>query len=231
MFSEGDKVEQERLAETLEDAGYTTYLPQRDGIEVGKVMALVKHPNASPELILEATKKVRPWVFALDMYQLLERCKSLVYNIDGRTPDEGGAVEAASAFTSGKPVVVFKTTPISLIDGTDNPMVQGLSFKWEQAEDDTQLPKVLGEAIANAPSYSYNPPPEIAELLRVGKAVWKALAKVRDMPLADEAELKEWLDIINAEVEATGAGAAALVTRTRPARVEIGIFTDVPIEA
>ena len=37
--------------------------------------------------------QVRKWVFALDMFQLLERCQSLVFNLDGRTPDDGSVVE------------------------------------------------------------------------------------------------------------------------------------------
>jgi nucleoside 2-deoxyribosyltransferase len=207
MFSEGDKEEQARIADTLDAAGYTTYLPQRDGIEVGRVIALVKHPETEPKLIEEAMSKVRQWVFALDIYQLLGRCQSLVFNLDGRTPDEGSVVETAAAFASGKPIVIYKTTPITILDGTDNPMVQGLSSTWTYVEDVQGLTKALGEAIDAANLYAYDPPPNIAALRREGEAVWNALQKVREMPLESEAELKQWLETISKEVEATGAPA------------------------
>jgi hypothetical protein len=202
MFSQGEKAEQERMAKALEDGGYETYLPQRDGIEVGKVMALLRNPNPDPQLLRDATEKVRPWVFALDMYQTLERCQSLVYNIDGRTPDEGGAVEAAAAFTAGKPIVIFKTSPISLIDGTDNPMIQGMSYRWVEVGEDSELPKALGEAVAAA-APSFCPPANLAAVLREGKAVWDALQKeeVRKLTLEHEAELKTWMELIDKEVK------------------------------
>ena len=44
MFSHGDKWEQHAIATALEAPKFTTYLPQRDGIEVGKVMGLLNHP-------------------------------------------------------------------------------------------------------------------------------------------------------------------------------------------
>jgi nucleoside 2-deoxyribosyltransferase len=205
MFSQGEKAEQERMAKALEDGGYETYVPQRDGIEVGKVMTLLRNPNPDPELLKDATEKVRPWVFALDMYQTLERCGSVVYNIDGRTPDEGGAVEAAAAFAAGKPIMIFKTSPISLIDGTDNPMIQGMSYRWMEVGEDSELPKALGEAIAASDhAYRYDPPRNIAAVVREGKAVWDALQKeeVRRLTLEQEAELKTWMELIDTEVKA-----------------------------
>ena len=207
MFSVGDKEEQAAIASALDAAGYTTYLPQRDGIEVGRVIALVKHPETAPKLVEEAMSKVRQWVFALDVYQLLGRCQSLVFNLDGRTPDEGSVVETSAAFTSGKPIVIYKTTPITILDGTDNPMVQGLSTTWTYVEEVGGLTKALGEAIAAAKPYAYEPPPNIAALLREGEAVWNALGKVRTMPIENEAELKQWLETISKEVEASAAPA------------------------
>jgi len=111
MFSIGDKREQHAVAKSLEAAGFTTYLPQRDGIEVGRVMALVNHPFIEGPIADDIMLKVRKWVFALDMFQLLERCQSLVFNLDGRTPDDGSVVETAAAFTAGKPLVIYKTSP------------------------------------------------------------------------------------------------------------------------
>ena len=84
--------------------------------------------------------EVRKWVFALDMYQLLERCQALVFNLDGRTPDDGSVVETAAAFTAGKPIVIFKTTPITMLAGADNPMVEGLSTSWTSRDGSGRAP-------------------------------------------------------------------------------------------
>ena len=78
--------------------------------------------------------EVRKWVFALDMFQLLDRCQSLVFNLDGRTPDDGSVVETAAAFTAGKPLVIYKTSPITMLAGADNPMVTGLSSSWKYVD-------------------------------------------------------------------------------------------------
>ena len=134
MFSIGDKREQHAVAKSLEAAGFTTYLPQRDGIEVGRVMALVNHPFIEGRIADDIMLEVRKWVFALDMFQLLERCQSLVFNLDGRTPDDGSVVETAAAFTAGKPLVIYKTSPITMLAGADNPMVTGLSSSWKYVE-------------------------------------------------------------------------------------------------
>ena len=152
MFSVGDLQEQLAVATTLEAAGYTTYLPQRDGIEVGKVMQLVDHPLLEGKIADAIMLMVRKWVFALDMFQLLGRCQSVVFNLDGRVPDDGSVVETASAFTAGKPIVIYKTTPITMLAGADNPMVQGLSSTWEYQSDVTALPAAVATAVgAGAP--------------------------------------------------------------------------------
>jgi hypothetical protein len=72
MFSVADLWQQQQIADALEGAGYTTYLPQRDGIEVGNVMHMVNNANIPqvPSLMLF----IRQIVFAMDIYQLLDRC-------------------------------------------------------------------------------------------------------------------------------------------------------------
>ena len=60
MFSIGDQWEQTQVAKTLEDQGYQTYLPQRDGIEVGQLMALLADPNVGTQLAQQGLAIVRP---------------------------------------------------------------------------------------------------------------------------------------------------------------------------
>jgi nucleoside 2-deoxyribosyltransferase len=187
MFSVGDKWEQEAIASTLESAGHRTFLPQRDGIEVGEVMYLVNHPLVEGPVADEIMHEVRMWVFALDKFQVLERCQSLVLNLDGRTPDEGGVAEAAAAYAAGKPIVVYKTTPITILAGTDNPMVEGLSSTWEYVEDVAELPRALDRAGAKTRQrpYTYDPPPHVADLIADGRQIWAELEELRARPADD----------------------------------------------
>jgi nucleoside 2-deoxyribosyltransferase len=196
MFSVGDKSEQQSISAALESAGYTTYLPQRDGIEVGKVMQLVNHPLLEGKIAEAIMLEVRKWVFALDMYQLLERCQSLVFNLDGRTPDDGSVVETAAAFTAGKPIVIYKTTPITMLAGADNPMVEGLSSIWAYVSETTAVAPALVRAIAAAKPYTYSPPPNVASLIREGNEVWTVLETLRGHPTDTPAELVAWLNAI-----------------------------------
>jgi nucleoside 2-deoxyribosyltransferase len=198
MFSVGDQWEQQAIASALESAGYTTYLPQRDGIEVGKVMKLVNHPLLEGRIADEIMLEVRKWVFALDMYQLLERCQALVFNLDGRTPDDGSVVETAAAFTAGKPIVIYKTTPITMLAGADNPMVEGLSSIWAYVGDLPSLPQAVATAVATAskaPS-TYTAPPHVASLMKEGSEVWDVLEALRGHPMDTPEELVAWLHAI-----------------------------------
>ena len=164
MFSLGDKGEQQTLATALEGANFTTYLPQRDGIEVGRVMQLVNHPLLEGFIADKIMLEVRKLVFALDMYQLLDRCQALVFNLDGRTPDDGSVVETAAAFAAGKPIVIYKTSPITMLAGTDNPMVEGLSGSWSYTDDASAVPAAIAAAVAAFAKqpYTYAPPPNVA---------------------------------------------------------------------
>jgi len=182
--------------ELVEASKYTTYLPQRDGIEVGRVMALLNHPLLEGWLANEIMSVVRKWVFALDMYQLLGRCESVVFNLDGRTPDEGSVVETAAAFTAGKPIVIYKTTPITILAGTDNPMVQGLSSTWAYASDVTAIPAALASAVTAAKPYQYSPPANIAALIQEGSVIWKVLETLRGMPTGTPDELVAWINAL-----------------------------------
>src|ERR1700722_15425956 len=101
MFSDGDKAEQQELADALKAAGFTYHLPQKDGIEVGTVMQLLNDPaNHVVGQMLEPVVPERciAWgtrtVVALDVFQVVEGCEVTVLNIDGRVPDEGSLVEA-----------------------------------------------------------------------------------------------------------------------------------------
>jgi hypothetical protein len=139
--------------------------------------------------------QVRKWVFALDMFQLLERCQSLVFNLDGRSPDDGSVVETAAAFTAGKPIVIFKTTPITMLAGADNPMVAGLSTSWSYVDGAAAVPKAISAAVAaiGKQPYTYAGPPNVAALMSKGKDIWDVLEGLRDLPKETPEQWIEWL--------------------------------------
>lgn len=112
------------IARLLEQVGHRTYLPQRDGLE-RLLLRLAGSPLA--RLSSSARQLADRAIFALDVFHLVERCTCLVFNMNGRVPDEGAAAEAAIAFSLGKPVILYKQDARSPFDGRDNSMLLGLS--------------------------------------------------------------------------------------------------------
>jgi nucleoside 2-deoxyribosyltransferase len=212
MFSVGDKGEQQAIADALAAANYSTYLPQRDGIEVGRVMQLVNHPLLEGAIADKIMLQVRKWVFALDMYQLLDRCQALVFNLDGRTPDDGSVVETAAAFTAGKPIVIYKTSPITMLAGADNPMVEGLSGTWSYVADVANVAAAVKTAVAAAKPYTYTGPADVQALIAEGEEVWTVLSDMRSMP-TDPADLIKWLEELAKQLLG-GGGKAGRFQRT-----------------
>lgn len=177
MFSPGEKEEQRRIAEALAAAGFATFLPQRDGLEIKEVMAQLENPAAMAQAMV-FMPAIRKAVFALDLYQAVEECDCVVFNMNGRVPDGGSVSEAASAHMAGKPVVLYKETPIAFIAGEDNPMIDGLSYTWQNVGTVSDIPDAVRHAIElvegkNAQDgWSSNAPPVAREGLERGRKIW-----------------------------------------------------------
>ncbi len=212
MFSPADLWFQQKLASTLEGAGFKTYLPQRDGIEVGAVMDLIQKPGIR-ELAMFAFTDIMRFVeqagFALDLYNVLKRCDALVFNMDGRVPDGGSIVEAAVAYTGGKPLVIYKNTPISELSGFDNPMITGLSTSWEYVKDLPDVPKVLTEVIAATPPSPFQGdamPPHLRKIIAYGEKVSLVVTAIHELQNETDhsklgALLKELIQRLESSVE------------------------------
>ncbi|MFZ2632428.1 MAG: nucleoside 2-deoxyribosyltransferase [Desulfosalsimonadaceae bacterium] len=111
------------IANVLEDAGFQTFLPHRDGLE-GYVM---RFSNTSLSSTIPAIRtRIDYAIFALDVFELMERCRGVVCNLNGRVPDEGMIVEAALAYAAGKPLVFFKDDARAPFGGYDNSMLTSL---------------------------------------------------------------------------------------------------------
>jgi nucleoside 2-deoxyribosyltransferase len=112
------------IAKVLEAAGFQTFLPHRDGLEA----YVMRFGNSSLSSTIPAIRtRVDYAIFALDVYELIERCNAVVCNLNGRVPDEGMIVEAALAYAAGKPLVLFKDDARAPFGGYDNSMLTSLA--------------------------------------------------------------------------------------------------------
>lgn len=152
-----------QIASALEQSGHTTFLPQRDGIELSKLHYELSKGSPPPDASL---KLFSIGIFAFDAFQLLESSDAVVANLNGRVPDEGTIVEAALAWYAGKPVVLYKNDDRSFIAGGDNPMLLGLgSFRL------TTKIKAIPEALSCA--LRCGKPPAHERVLDVGRSIAK----------------------------------------------------------
>ncbi|TGM61261.1 dual specificity protein phosphatase family protein [Leptospira vanthielii] len=129
MFNPSEINELATISKHLESVGYATFLPPRDGLEIAE---LFKEIPKARDIVPEeeqgwAKYYLKSAIFAIDVYNVLERCDGVVLNLNGRVPDEGGIVEATLAFTAGKPVVFYKTDYRTKLFGEDNLMITGLA--------------------------------------------------------------------------------------------------------
>ncbi len=161
LFSPEEIMEMQVISDLLEQNGYDTYLPHRDGVEAF-VMNNVNGYFANSFLARPFLKYINKQVFALDVYQIIERCETFVFNMNGRVPDEGGVVEMAIAMMHGKPIVIYKEDPRSLLFGRSNPMLIGAGYDFTTAETMASLPARVQRSIAQKASRNHNPSEEIA---------------------------------------------------------------------
>ena len=164
------------IANVLEEAGYGTFLPTRDGLE-RFVLGLIDSPlNTNLLGIRERTHRA---IFALDVFQIVERCDFYVMNMNGRVPDEGAVAEAAIAFSTGKPVVFYKNDRRAPFLGDDNSMLLGLSM-LAPVDDMKKLPAAIRKAgkRMNKIAASARPPlpGNLEQVVRQGEKVWRALS-------------------------------------------------------
>jgi hypothetical protein len=173
MFSPGDQYDQSMVASALEQAGYATYLPQRDGLDLGHYFAALNDPAIDATTRNDAVVLIRKACFALDASEVLGGARALVFNMNGRVPDEGSVVEVAMAYMAGIPLVIYKNTPITAEGQYDNPMVQGLSGTWQYARDYTDIVPAVQAALAASTNqgFVFTPPPALLSTIEQGRKV------------------------------------------------------------
>lgn len=179
LFNEAERREMLRIAQVLSETGFEPFVPHSDGME----FALV-HPylvdegydaRAAGRLLHEA-------VFALDTYQVVVGCGSLVLNLNGRVPDEGAVAEATMAWMLGKPLVIFKEDARSAIEGRDNPLIVGQT-RFETIDELEAIPAALEERIAEfdgGAARQFDCHAHLAEVVERGRLLWEQLQALGD---------------------------------------------------
>jgi nucleoside 2-deoxyribosyltransferase len=181
------------IAETLEKAGYATFLPHRDGLEA-YLLQYVNDPRVNFIRIPPANRFLSRAAFALDIYQILERCDALVMNMNGRVPDEGAVAETAVAFAAGKPLVIYKNDHRTLLNGHDNSMLIGLSQTFSTVERMEKIPVEVGRILERVERTGPTPyrgesiPPNVREVLGLGGRVWNLLNTLNFFSPPEETE-------------------------------------------
>jgi len=148
LFNDKEREEMAQVARALEDAGFRTFLPQRDGLELTRCLDALTEKGFEKE---QAADMLCEAIFALDVYQLLEGCHGIVVNLNGRVPDEGAVSEAAMAWTEGKAIVGYKADGRSAFVGRDNPLVAGL-FDFKMCHSVRELVPAMRIALSAAKS-------------------------------------------------------------------------------
>jgi len=161
------------IARTLEGAGFDTFLPHRDGLEP---YVLRFSGGALPAIVPSIRERVDYAIFALDVYELTERCDAVMCNLNGRVPDEGMVVEASLAFAMGKPVVLYKADARAPFGGRDNAMLTALAHGAVEDRID-RLPDRVRRALADARGLGV-PSPGLAKAVADGRGIAALLAKL-----------------------------------------------------
>jgi nucleoside 2-deoxyribosyltransferase len=183
LFNECERQEMTAIAQALCAEGYRVYLPHRDGMEFRLILEVLVDrgwPAATAAAFLHSA------IFALDIYQLAVDCNAMVWNLNGRVPDEGAVSEAAIAWTLGKPLVAFSDDVRSLIAGRFNPLLVGL-VEFETVERISELPESLAIAISRStdePVPVERMPLKLRKAILDGRRLWDALQE-RDAALND----------------------------------------------
>lgn len=174
LFNDGERAEMAEIAACLERAGFSTFLPHRDGLEFARLkptlLAQGLDDRAASRLLARA-------VFSLDTFELLNRADAVVVNLNGRVPDEGAVVEAALAWHSGKALVLYKHDSRSKLAGEDNPMITGLG-RFCVCSSIAELPAAIRAALARDRASDVNSTVSIGERVAAFRAAHSDQAEI-----------------------------------------------------
>lgn len=174
LFNQSERDEMTAIADALVAAGFDVYLPHRDGMEFRLVHDVLIQRGWEPAV---AGQFLHEAIFALDVYQLAVACDALVWNVNGRVPDEGAVSEAAMVWTLGKPLVAYRDDVRSLIAGRINPLLAGLvDFTWTESIG-AVVPALQDQLSRNPPTATRleDLPPRLRKAVAEGAVLWQQL--------------------------------------------------------
>ncbi len=190
LFNAAERCEMNSLAQTLQLAGFDTFIPHADGMEFSQVFPYLLAQGHDHAFVGQCIHQA---VFALDVYQVLVGCGCLVFNMNGRTPDEGGVAEMSMAWMTGKPIVIYKEDVRSAIAGRDNPLLVGQTH-FTTVTDLEQLGPALHEKVRHlelSGNWQVPCPPHLSEVLAAGEGFWQRLQSLGDE--RPSSVISEWI--------------------------------------
>ena len=104
LYSAEEQKENLEIDETLQRAGYNTFLPQRDGFAYSDLFKQVQNEGYT---FGEARDITLGLIMHLDVYQVCEGCEATVINLSRHNPGEGTITESALCFRSERPLVLY----------------------------------------------------------------------------------------------------------------------------
>lgn len=165
-----------QIADVMNEVGFDVYLPHRDGMEFRLILEVLVERGWSQTT---AAAFLHAAIFALDVYQVAIDCDAMVWNLNGRVPDEGAVSEASMAWTLGKPLVAFKEDVRTMIAGRDNPLLVGL-VEFETVSRLEELGETVARAIANhtdEPLPVERMPSRLRQAVLDGRQLWDAMCE------------------------------------------------------
>jgi nucleoside 2-deoxyribosyltransferase len=142
LFNKAEKEFNQILCDKLESAGFSVFLPQRDGVEKDK-----SPYNTTP------IEERRVTMFNLNKEKIFD-CDIFLFVLDGRVPDEGACVELGLAYTyreltKSKKTLVGLHTDIraAFLGSKINPMIR-VPMDYI-AENETNLIEFLSQCTQN----------------------------------------------------------------------------------
>ena len=116
-------------------------------------------------------------IFALDVYQLAIGCDAMIWNMNGRVPDEGAVSEAAMAWTLGTPLIAYRDDIRTKVAGRMNPLLAGLvDFTIVESVKDIPAALVVEcQRTTSRPIDVQQLPRKFRTAIERGAELWKAL--------------------------------------------------------
>ena len=170
IFNHAERRELDEIAHYLELAGVNTYVPHRDGFEFVKLKPLFQRMGYSPE---QAEMLLGKIIFCNDIFQVIA-LDGVVFNMNGRVPDDGATVEITTTWMAGNFTCIYKDDCRCLMEGIDNPLIDGL-VDFTKVNDKEKIPGVVQDWFLTHKPYSYDEkiarlPERVKETFHQGEA-------------------------------------------------------------